>query len=82
VDGAGIGCEPASAAAPAGARRLIRESVIGPRDRVVAVLTGHVLKDPEIVTRYHQELEPRPARANRPIEIEARLTEVERVMGG
>jgi len=82
VDGAGIGCEPASAAAPAGARRLIRESVIGPRDRVVAVLTGHVLKDPEMVTRYHQELEPRPDRANRPIEIEARLTEVERVMGG
>jgi len=82
VDGAGIGCEPASAAALAGARRLIRESVIRPRDRVVAVLTGHVLKDPETVTRYHQELEPRPARANRPIEIEARLAEVERVMGG
>ena len=82
VDGAGIGCEPASAAAPAGARRLIRESVIGPRDRVVAVLTGHMLKDTETVTRFHQELEPRPARANRPIEIEARLTEVERVMGG
>jgi len=82
VDGAGIGCEPASAAALAGARRLIREHVIRPRDRVVAVLTGHVLKDPETVTRYHQELEPRPARANRPIEIEARLAEVERVMGG
>ena len=82
VDGAGIGCEPASAAAPAGVRRLIGEGVIRPSDRVVAVLTGHVLKDPEIVTRYHQELEPRPARANRPIEIEARLTEVERVMGG
>ena len=82
VDGAGIGCEPASAAALAGARRLVRESVIRPRDRVVAVLTGHVLKDPETVTRYHQELEPRPARANRPIEIEARLAEVERVMGG
>jgi len=82
VDGGGIGCEPASAAAPAGARRLIREGVIHPKDRVVAVLTGHVLKDPEIVTRYHRELEPRPARANRPIEIEARLTEVERVMSG
>ncbi len=82
VDGAGIGCEPASAAGPAGARRLIREHVIRPRDRVVAVLTGHVLKDPETVTRYHQELEPRPARANRPIEIAARLAEVERVMGG
>jgi threonine synthase len=82
VDGAGIGCEPASAAAPAGTRRLIREGVIRANDRVVAVLTGHVLKDPEIVTRYHQELEPRPARANRPIEIEARLAEVERAMGG
>src|SRR5439155_1737806 len=58
VDGAGIGCEPASAAALAGARRLVRESVIRPRDRVVAVLTGHVLNDAETVTRYHQELEP------------------------
>jgi threonine synthase len=82
VDGAGIGCEPASAAAPAGARRLIRDNVIRPRDRVIAVLTGHVLKDPETVARYHQELEPRPARANRPIEIEASLAEVERVMAG
>ena len=82
VDGAGIGCEPASAAAIAGARRLMREGTTRLRDRVIAVLTGHVLKDPETVTRYHQELEPRPARANRPIEIEARLAEVERVMGG
>ena len=82
VDAAGIGCEPASAAALAGTERLIRERVIRPSDRVVAVLTGHVLKDPETVTRYHQELEPRPGRANRPIEIEARLAEVERVMGG
>jgi len=82
VDAAGIGCEPASAAALAGTERLIRERVIRPSDRVVAVLTGHVLKDPETVTRYHQELEPRPARANRPIEIEARLGEVERAMGG
>jgi threonine synthase len=82
VDRAGIGCEPASAAALAGTRRLIREDIIRPRDRVVAVLTGHVLKDPETVTRYHQEVEPRPARANRPIEIEARLADVERVMRG
>jgi len=82
VDAAGIGCEPASAAALAGTERLIREGVIRPRDRVVAVLTGHVLKDPETVTRYHQELEPRPARANRPTEIEARLADVERAMGG
>jgi threonine synthase len=80
VDGAGIGCEPASAAALAGTRRLISEGVIGEGDRVVAVLTGHVLKDPEIVIRYHEATEPRPARANRPIEIDARLSEVERAM--
>lgn len=80
VDGAGIGCEPASAAALAGTRRLIDEGVIDPGERVVAVLTGHVLKDPETVTRYHEEIEPRPARANRPIEIDARLSEVERVV--
>lgn len=80
VDAAGIGCEPASAAAVAGARRLGREGVIGHGERVVAVLTGHLLKDPESVTQYHQEREPPPPYANRPVEIEARLAEVERVM--
>ena len=82
VDGAGIGCEPASAASVAGVRRLVKEGVIGKADRVVAVLTGHVLKDPGTVVRYHQEVEPRPARANRPIEIDANLAEVERAMRG
>jgi threonine synthase len=81
VDGAGIGCEPASAAAVAGVRRLLSEGVIGKADRVVAVLTGHVLKDPGTVVHYHQEVEPRPARANRPVEIDANLAEVERAMG-
>jgi threonine synthase len=80
VDAAGIGCEPASAAAPAGARRLIAEGVIRRGERVVAVLTGHVLKDPASVTEYHERLEPRPPRANRPVEIEPRLEEVERAM--
>jgi threonine synthase len=80
VDAAGIGCEPASAAAVAGVRRLSREGVIGSGERVVAVLTGHLLKDPETVTQYHQEREPPPPYANRPVEIDARLAEVERVM--
>ncbi|PYO80954.1 MAG: threonine synthase, partial [Gemmatimonadetes bacterium] len=80
VDAAGIGCEPASAAAVAGARRLVREGLIGRDARSVAILTGHVLKDPEIVSHYHRDREPPPARANRPIEIDARLEEVERVM--
>lgn len=81
VDAAGIGCEPASAAAIAGVRRLIGEGVIGPGERVVAVLTGHLLKDPGAVSRYHQELDPPPAHANRPVEIEPQLDAVERAMG-
>ena len=80
VDAAGIGCEPASAAAVAGVRRLIGEGVIRGGERVVAVLTGHVLKDPASVTEYHEALEPRPPRANRPVAIEPRLEEVERAM--
>jgi threonine synthase len=47
---------------------------------VVAVLTGHILKDPGLLLRYHMEEEPAPARANRPIEIEPDLAAVEKVL--
>jgi len=47
---------------------------------VAAVLTGHILKDPDLLLRYHQEMDPPPPGANRPIEIEARLSEIERVL--
>ncbi len=50
IDRAGIGCEPASAASVAGARRLVAEGVIAPDALVVAVLTGHLLKDIEQAT--------------------------------
>jgi threonine synthase len=80
IDASGVGCEPASAASVAGVRQLRDRGVIGEHARVVAVLTGHVLKDPGIIQYYHQETEPRPARANRPIEIGASLREVERVL--
>lgn len=49
----GIGCEPASAASLAGIRKLVAAGVIHPHERVVGVLTGHVLKDPDYVYRYH-----------------------------
>ena len=49
VDGSGVGCEPASAASVAGVRQLARMGVIGPSDDVVALLTGNLLKDPEIL---------------------------------
>src|SRR5260221_551737 len=53
VDASGIGCEPASAASVAGVRKLIASGVIKPSDDVVAVLTGHVLKDPGVGMDYH-----------------------------
>lgn len=49
----GIGCEPASAATLAGIRKLLSAGVIRPADDVVAVLTGHLLKDPDYIYRYH-----------------------------
>jgi threonine synthase len=81
VDAAGVGCEPASAASVAGARQLRAQGVIPKEARVVAVLTGHVLKDPGALLAYHQETEPAPRYANRPIEIAADLREVARVIG-
>ena len=47
IDRAGVGCEPASAAGIAGVRRLAASGAIQAGDRVVAILTGHMLKDPE-----------------------------------
>lgn len=41
----GIGCEPASAASLAGVRALRRASLMRRDDDVVAILTGHILKD-------------------------------------
>ncbi|MGH9671936.1 MAG: threonine synthase, partial [Bryobacteraceae bacterium] len=49
----GIGCEPASAATLAGIRRLTATGVIARGADVVAVLTGHLLKDPDYIYRYH-----------------------------
>jgi threonine synthase len=49
----GIGCEPASAASLAGTRKLRQAGSIAPDADVVAVLTGHVLKDSDYIYRYH-----------------------------
>jgi threonine synthase len=53
VAAGGLGCEPASAASVAGARKLRAEGVIGVDERVVCVLTGHQLKDPTATVAYH-----------------------------
>ncbi len=80
IDASGIGCEPASAASVAGIKRLIASGVMRPSERVVAILTGHLLKDPESLIKYHQQTEPPPPGANRPIEIEPSLAAVERLL--
>jgi threonine synthase len=53
VGAGGLGCEPASAASVAGARKLRQEGVIEPGERVVCILTGHQLKDPTATVAYH-----------------------------
>lgn len=49
----GFGCEPASGASVAGAKLLREQGVIAPSDRVVCILTGHQLKDPDITVGWH-----------------------------
>ena len=72
IDAAGVGCEPASAASVAGVRRLVREGVIDRGARVVALLTGHVLKDPGALVEYHTLASAAAGRAlvNAPVEVE------------
>src|SRR5262245_58182674 len=53
VAAGGLGCEPASAASVAGAKKLRSEGVIGADERIVCVLTGHQLKDPTATVAYH-----------------------------
>lgn len=47
----GIGVEPASAASVAGVKKLVETGVIDRDERIVCVVTGHLLKDPETVIR-------------------------------
>ncbi|HEX6085427.1 MAG TPA: threonine synthase [Thermoanaerobaculia bacterium] len=60
IDGTGIGCEPASAATLAGVRKLRAAGVMKEGERIVCVLTGNILKDPEANFRPEnvQEVEP------------------------
>jgi threonine synthase len=80
IDASGVGCEPASAVSLAGLRHLVHSGQVKPSERVVAVLTGHILKDPDLLLRFHQQMEPPPPGANRPIEIEPTLQAVEAVL--
>lgn len=53
----GIGCEPASAATLAGLRKLANEGRLDKDASVVAILTGHALKDTDFIISQHQQVE-------------------------
>ena len=72
VDRSGFGCAPASAAAIAGVRQLAAGGRLGAAERVVAVLTGHVLKDPGIPAIAPIEIEPTLDALERAIDAAAR----------
>jgi len=83
IDRVGIGCEPASAATLAGLRALVAAGTIPARASVLAILTGHLLKDAEVVAAYHQP-DPHGERpgANPPITIDPTLDAVRALLDG
>ena len=56
----GVFCEPASAAGVAGILRLATRDFFKPGDRVVCILTGNGLKDPQTAMRFSGEPEVMP----------------------
>ncbi|MDR2344585.1 MAG: pyridoxal-phosphate dependent enzyme [Planctomycetaceae bacterium] len=53
IGAGGLGCEPASAASVAGAKKLVEEGIIDKEQLTVCILTGHQLKDPNATIAYH-----------------------------
>jgi len=84
VDRQGIGAEPASCASVAGMRKLIQQGVIASSDDVVGILTGHVLKDPDAVVKYHlaQYNDIQSNSANAPRSCAPELSEVLKLIRG
>jgi threonine synthase len=82
----GIGCEPASATTVAGIKKMKAEGTIQQNETVVAVLTGHLLKDTDYVNKYHNNsLETDQTRilatyGNTPIKVSGGRDELRRVI--
>jgi len=83
----GIGCEPASATTVAGIRKLVSDGVIKENETVVAVLTGHLLKDTGYVMQYHNNSLMAPDNthiagnfANRPIKTSASFASIKSLL--
>ncbi|MGH9941093.1 MAG: threonine synthase [Pyrinomonadaceae bacterium] len=69
----GVGCEPASATSVAGIKRLVSDGRIDPGESVVAVLTGHILKDADYAINYHRETLYMPTSAPQKTKEERRI---------
>jgi len=78
IDAAGIGCEPASACSLAGIRQLVQSGETKKGEKVVGILTGHLLKDPDTTVNYHSgKLTGSSATlVNQPRKIEANVAAV------
>ncbi|MDD6336960.1 MAG: threonine synthase [Lentisphaeria bacterium] len=86
LDAAGIGAEPASCCSLAGAKKLRDSGVIAPDEKVIGILTGNILKDPDAVVGYHQDTLMdhygiRGTFANKPVVIPATLDAVRKALG-
>ncbi|WP_366294244.1 threonine synthase [Paenibacillus sp. AN1007] len=55
IDQSGIGCEPASASTIAGLKKLHASGEIHADETAVCILTGNLLKDTEVLKKYHLE---------------------------
>ena len=78
VDAAGIGAEPASCATVAGLKKLIGKGTVKHKETVVGILTGNILKDPQVIVDYH--MKKRSVHSNAPVEIDASINEVRRFL--
>jgi len=84
VDRAGIGAEPASCCSVAGAKKLVDSGVIHPDEKVVGILTGNILKDPDAVVGYHkdtlQEMGINGTYANSPVSVKSDMQSVKNIL--
>jgi threonine synthase len=82
LDRSGIGGEPAAAAPLAGVKKLTAQGIINPNDKVVCILTGHILKDADNIINYHTADNGALPFANPPLKIKGTLAEVEALLEG
>jgi threonine synthase len=83
VDRTGIGAEAASCATVAGLKKLVEAGVVGRDELVVGILTGHLLKDPNLVVDYHlgKLKQFSDQYANKPVPVDATMEAVRAALG-